>query len=135
MPQYRAIRSFGIPGKGKYGHIRTGLVVTMPEMDANTFNRQHPKDNPILVPYEGHSLDTEPKHNASIPGAPSTKDDGEVDDPHADRDDGRDLDEGNENPSARDDKPSVSVKGGLRGAGRGKRSSALPVGRASRKRT
>lgn len=155
MPQYRAVRAFGIDGKGKYGHVRAGVVVTMSESEAKAFNRVHPKENPILVPHSGPAMGEpiEPSRTGGQPGAPFHSDDdhddghGE-DDPHADRDDGRDEDddankddedldgegedEGNE--SSRTEEP-TQARGGQRGGGRGKQSSASRQGRASRRRT
>lgn len=156
MPQYRAVRAFGIEGKGKFGHVRQGMVVTMSEKEAGDFNRPHPKGSPILVPYTGPAMQEplQPGSTGGIPGAPfhseDDHDDGHgEDDPHADRDDGRDetddetqddedLDdedgEGNEEtpPDGDEQTPDRAAR---RGGGRGKQSSASRRGRASRRKT
>lgn len=76
MPQYRVLRSFGIPGRGLLGHVRTGDVITLSEQQAASLNRPHGRRSPIIEPYAGPALPErilEPEQNAAIADAPKRK--------------------------------------------------------------
>src|SRR5262245_49038804 len=74
MPQYRVIRSFGIPGRGLLGHVRGGEVVTLSDVQAAALNRPHGRRAPILEPYKGPQAPVlEAPQNAAIPEAPKRK--------------------------------------------------------------
>lgn len=145
MPQYRALKTFG-HGKTKFGLVRTGMVLTMSEKDAQEINRPHRKDQPALVAFGGPSDPggpREPPDDRSLPGAPHTKIGGEDRTPDPEFDDpiftdeekeaaaNKEKDEGNE--QAPSGGPSLRV--GPRGGGSTRRSSVLPVGRRSPKQT
>lgn len=142
MPQYRALKTFGTI-KGKHGTVRTGSVLTLSEKDAAELNRPHPKNRPAVVPYGGPKDPggpREPPDDRSLPGAPKTKIDpgGDDIDPNAGLTEtekeaavNKEKDEGNE--QAPSNGPSLRVA--QRGGGSGRRSSVLPVGHRSPRKT
>lgn len=126
MPQYRATKMFQ---NRSLGLVEVGTVLTLSERDAAAHNRVQPGR---LVPYIAPNA---PPFNASLPGAPSTKDNDDVD-PSAGietEDVLQDKDEGNE--QAQPVETPQSSREARKGAGRGRLSSAALRGRRSAKRT
>lgn len=160
MPQYRAAKTFKNKEFGPSPDfiVRTGMVLTMTDKDAKTLNRG--KSSPLVVPYTGptrnHDLGNAP-NNKDGEGDELRKDGptleeyvkagysaenypptgyAEVPSPGLDEyrrkgDEGK-GDEGKDPPSS---DVSVKVEGARREGGAVRRSSALPAGQASRKRT